>query len=57
MEVLYEAMSDEARRLIMEEFFHCYHPIETVQSKGMYSFMPRSSILRLVCDTLDSNRN
>ena len=50
-------MSNKARRLIVEEFFHCYRPIETVQSKGMYSFMPRSSLQRLVCDTPDSNRN
>ena len=57
MEVLYEAMSDKAHRLIVEDFFHCYCPIETIQSKGMYSFMPRSSLLRLVCDTPDSNRN
>ena len=41
----------------MEEFFHCYYPDEITQSKGMYSFVPRSPLLRLVCDTPDSNRN
>ena len=40
-----------------EEFFHRYLPSEITQSKGMYSFMPRSPLLRLVCDTPDSNRN
>ena len=41
----------------MEEFFHCYRPDEIAQSKGMYNFVPRSLLLRLVCETLDSNRN
>ena len=50
-------MSNGARRMTVEEFFHCYHPSEITQSKGMYSFVPRSPLLRLVCDTFDSNRN
>ena len=41
----------------MEEFFHCHRLTEIVQFKGMYSFVPRSPLLRLVCDTPDSNRN
>ena len=41
----------------MKEFFHCYRPDEIVQSKGMYSFVHKSPLLRLVCGTLDSNRN
>ena len=41
----------------MKEFLHYYHPDEIAQSKGMYSFVPRSPLLRLVCETLDSNRN
>ena len=41
----------------MWEFLHCYCPDEISQSKGMYSFVPRSLLLRLVCETLDSNRN
>ena len=57
MEVLYGVMSDGARRLMVKEFFHCYHPNEIAQSKGMYSFVPRNSLLRLVCETPDSNRN
>ena len=42
---------------MVDEFFHCYHPSEIVQSKGMYSFLPRKLTLRLVCKTLNSNRN
>ena len=56
-EVLYEVLSDGARRTMMEEFFHCYRPSEITQSKGMYSFLPRSSSFRLVCETFDLNRN
>ena len=54
---MYGAMSNGARRLIVEEFFHCYHPDEIAQSKGMYSFVPRSPLLRLVCETPNFNRN
>ena len=57
MEVFYRAMSNSARRLTADEFFHCYHPNKIAQSKGMYSFVPRSPLLRLVCETSDSNRN
>jgi len=57
MEVLYGAMFYDARRLTVQEFLHCYRPDEIAQSKGMYSFVPRSPLLRLVCETLDSNRN
>ena len=57
VEVLYGVMSDGARRMTVEEFFHYYRPAEITQSKGMYSFVPRSPLLRLVCETLDSNRN
>ena len=57
VEVLYGAMSNGANRLTVEEFFHCYRPDEIAQSKGMYSFVPKSLLLRLVCETPDSNRN
>ena len=57
MEVLYGAMSDGGWRLTVKEFFHCYHPYEIAQSKGMYSFVFRSLLLRLACETPDSNRN
>ena len=57
MKVLYGAMSDGARRLTVKEFFHCYRPNEIAQSKGMYSFLPRSPLLRLMCETPNSNKN
>ena len=50
-------MIDGARRMTVEEFFHCYRPSEITQLKGMYSFVPRSPLLRLVCDNPNSNRN
>ena len=57
VEVLYGVMSDGVRRMMVEEFFHCYRPSKITQSRGMYSFVPRSPLLRLVCDTPDTNRN
>ena len=57
VEVLYGAMSDGARRLIVEEFFQCYRPTKVTQSKGMYNFTPRSPLLRLIYENLDSNRD
>ena len=56
-EVLYGVLSKEARRMTVEEFFHCYRPSEIFQSRGMYSFLPRKPSLRPVCETPDSNRN
>ena len=56
-EVLYGVLSKGARRIMVEEFFHYYRPSKIVQSKGMYNFLPRKPSLRLVCETLDSNRN
>ena len=52
VEVLYGAMSDGARRLTVEEFFHCYRPTEVTQSKGMYNFTPKNPLLRLILRTL-----
>ena len=51
------AMSNGARRLMVKEFFHYYHLDEIAQSKGMYRFVLRSLLLRLVCETPDSNKN
>jgi len=56
-EVLYGVMSNGARRMTVEEFFHYYRPSKITQSKSMHSFVPRSLLLRLVCNTSDSNRN
>ena len=57
MEVLYGAMSDGARSLTVQEFLHCYHPDEIDKSKGMYSFVPRKSVLKVIYETPDSNRD
>ena len=57
VEVLYGAMSNRARRLTVKEFFHYYRPNEIAQSKGIYNFVPRSPLLRLMCETPDSNKN
>ena len=57
MEVLYGAMSDGAKSLTIREFLHCYHPDEIDKSKGMYSFAPRKSVLKVIYETPDSNRD
>ena len=57
MEVLYGAMTDDAKRLTVREFLHCYHPDEIDKSRGMYSFVPRSPLLKVIYETSDSNRD
>ena len=57
MEVLYGAMTDGAKRLMVREFLHCYHLDEIDRSRGMYSFVHRSSLLKVIYDTPDSNRD
>ena len=57
MEVLYGAMSNGARRLTIREFLHCYRPNEIDKSRGIYSFAPRSSLLKVIFETPDSNRD
>ncbi|KAL0013999.1 hypothetical protein SO802_001068 [Lithocarpus litseifolius] len=57
VEVLYGVMFKGKKRLTVEEFFHCYRPVEITKSKGMYSFVAKSPLLRLVSDTPDSNRD
>ena len=57
MEVLYGAIFDDARSLIVWEFFHCYRLDEIDKSKGMYSFVPRKSVLKVIYETPDSNRD
>ena len=54
-EVLYGAMSNGARRLTMQEFLHYYSPNEIDKSKGIYSFVPRSPLLKVIFETPDSN--
>ena len=48
MKILYGAMSDSAKRLTVREFLHCYHPDEIDRSRGIYSFVPRSPLLKVV---------
>ena len=57
MEVLYGAMSKGAWRLTVREFLHCYHPDKIDKSRGMYSFVPKSSVLKVIYETLDFNRD
>ena len=57
MEVLYGAMTDGARRLTVREFLHCYRSDEIDKSRGMYSFVPKSPLLKVIYETPDSNRD
>ena len=57
MEVLYGAIIDGSRRLMVKEFLHCYHPDEIDKSRGMYSFVPRSLLLKVIFEIPDSNRD
>ena len=57
MEVLYGAMTNGARSLTVREFFHCYRLDEIDKSRGMYSFVPRSSLLKVIYETPDLNRD
>ena len=56
MEVLYGAMSNGARSLTVREFLHCYHPDEIDKSKGMYSFVLKKSVLKVIYENSDFNR-
>ena len=48
MEILYSAMTDGARSLTVREFLHCYRPDEIYKSRGVYSFVPRSPLLKVI---------
>ena len=41
----------------MREFLHCYCPDEIDKSRGVYSFIPRSSLLKVIYETPDSNKD
>ena len=41
----------------MQEFLHCYRSDEIDKSRGMYSFVPRSLLLRFVSETPNSIKN
>ena len=55
--VLYGAMSNGARMLTVQEFLHCYRPDEIDKSRGMYSFIPKKSFLKVIFETPNSNRD
>ena len=57
MEVLYGAITDDARRVTVREFLHCYRLDEIDKLRGMYSFVPRSPLLKVIYETPDSNRD
>ena len=57
MEVLYGTMSNGSRRLTVREFLHCYRPDKIDKSRGIYSFAPRSPLLKVIFETPDSNRD
>ena len=57
MEILYGAMTDGARSLTVREFFQFYHPDEIDKSRGVYSFVPKSPLLKVIYETPDSNRD
>ena len=41
----------------MREFLHCYRTDEIDKSRGIYSFVARSPLLKVIYETLDSNRD
>ena len=57
MKILYGALSNGARRLTVREFLHCYRPDKIEKSWGIYSFAPRSPLLKVIFETVDSNRD
>ena len=57
VEVIQGQLSGGNHRLTLDEFFYCYRPQQISSSKGIYHFLARKPLLRLVSDMSDSNRN
>ena len=58
MEVLYGVMTDGARSLTVREFLHCCRPDKIDKLRGgVYSFVPRSLLLKVIYETPDSNKD
>ena len=57
IEILYGVMTNDARRLTVWEFLHCYRPYEIDKLRGMYSFASRSPLLKVIFESPDSNRD
>ena len=50
-------MNDGAKSLTVREFLHCYRSDEIDKSRGVYNFVHRSPLLKVIYETLDSNRD
>ena len=50
-------MTNGARSLMVREFLHCYRLDEIDKSRRMYSFVPRSPLLKVIYETPDSNKD
>ena len=50
-------MTNGARSLTVREFLHYYRPDEIDKSRGVYSFIPGSPLLKVIYETLDLNRD
>ena len=57
LEILYLTMMDSARSLTVRQFLYCYCLEEIDKSRGVYSFIPGSPLLKVIYETLDSNRD
>ena len=57
VEVIWGQLSGGIHRLTLNEFFYCYKPQQITSSKDIYHFLERKTLLRLVSDIPDSNRN
>ena len=56
-EVIWGQLSGGNCQLTLDEFFYCYRPQNISSSQGIYHFLPRKTLLKLVSDMPDSNRN
>ena len=43
--------------MTVREFLHCYRPDKIDRSRGMYSFASKSSLLKVIFETPDLNRD
>ena len=46
-----------AKSLTVREFLHYYRPNKIDKSRGVYNFVPRSPLLKVIYETSDSNRD
>ena len=55
--VIQGQLSGGNRQLTLDKFFYCYKPQQISPSKGIYHFLARKSLLKLVSNMSNSNRN